>query len=92
MFHRVFKARLPELDGAAKNTNNSEGTCMTNMKHCRFHNTLLNLRDCLEAMEEEVSEWEGKERTQLIHLCRRIADSYSDEETGEIETLPVKVL
>lgn len=53
---------------------------MGNMSYCRFRNTLEDLRDCEESMNDEPdSEGEQKARIKLIKLCRRIADDYGDE-------------
>lgn len=52
---------------------------MTNMSHCRFHNTLADLKDCLEHMDDKgLSEAEDKERQRLILLCHRIAGDYDE--------------
>lgn len=52
-----------------------------NMSYTRFHNTLIDLRDCYEHIDDKLSEEEQKRRAELIMLCRRIADDYTDEET-----------
>lgn len=50
---------------------------MPNMSYCRFHNTLGDLRDCLEHMEDDdLSSEETMERERLIKLCERIAANY----------------
>ncbi len=59
---------------------------MSNMSHCRFHNTLLDLRDCFEQIEEECSLVEHKARRRLIQLCWDIAANYCDED-GKVEEL-----
>lgn len=50
---------------------------MANMSHCRFQNTLADLRDCQEALDEDgegkLSEAEAKARTKLLMLCSTIA-------------------
>jgi hypothetical protein len=56
---------------------------MSNMSYCRFKNTIEDLRDCFDNMDEQVSLWEHKKREQLIKLCHQIAESYIDEETGK---------
>ena len=54
---------------------------MSNMSYCRFQNTLRDLRDCSEALEEidgnlaELSKDEARAANDLIELCRLIADS-----------------
>ena len=53
---------------------------MTNMSYCRFRNTVLDLRDCYENMEEEpASEEEKKARLRLIKRCCEVADAYGYE-------------
>lgn len=55
---------------------------MSNMSYCRFQNTLRDLRDCAEALEEidgnlaELSKDEAQAANGLIELCKRIADSH----------------
>jgi hypothetical protein len=40
------------------------------MGYCRFQNTLNDLRDCLEAMEDDdLSEEEAKARNSLVRVC-----------------------
>lgn len=57
---------------------------MSNMSYARFENTLKDLRDCYQHMEENpCSDEEEKARKALIKLCLKIADEYSetDDET-----------
>jgi hypothetical protein len=57
---------------------------MGNMSYCRFENTLKDLRDCYQHMEENpCSDEEEKARKALIKLCLKISDEYSetDDET-----------
>lgn len=57
---------------------------MANMSYCRFHNTLIDLEDCNEALinfldnDENVieSNEERRKAKQLIQLCHDIADNY----------------
>jgi len=59
---------------------------MPNMAYCRFHNPLGNLRDCeqeLDTPSRELSTEEARARIALVKLCRRIADNWTDEESGE---------
>jgi hypothetical protein len=53
---------------------------MPNMSYCRFQNTLRDLYDCNEHIEDEVSQDEEKARKRLIKLCKSIADAYADED------------
>ena len=54
---------------------------MSNMSHCRFINTLNDLKDCDENPDPdiELSEGEARARTELIQLCCDIADCLGDE-------------
>ena len=52
------------------------------MSYCRFQNTLSDLQDCEENMDEtdDLSEDEQSARKQLISLCSNIHNNYSDED------------
>ena len=56
---------------------------MSNMTNCRFENTLPDLQDCADALDQEgtqlLPESERRAADALIALCRRIADDYSRE-------------
>jgi len=53
---------------------------MSNMSYCRFQNTLSDLRDCYENMDDEdLSEAERKARARLIKMCQEIADDFSED-------------
>lgn len=56
---------------------------MSNMSYCQFQNTLGDLQDCYETLNEksldELSDEERKAAKQLIQLCDRIAGDYMDE-------------
>lgn len=55
---------------------------MANMSYCRFHNTLEDLRDCYEHMDDpDLSSEEAKARDRLIKLCQTIVDVYEDGDT-----------
>ena len=50
---------------------------MTNMPYCRFTNTLEDLRDCYEHMDDEdLSEEEKQSREELLRLCHEMAAGY----------------
>lgn len=50
---------------------------MANMSYCRFRNTLQDLRDCYEHMDDEdISSEEKAARTRLLKLCDQIASDY----------------
>ena len=58
---------------------------MGNMTYCRFENTLQELQDCKEALDEgalnDVMNMSGSEREamfNLIELCQEISDEYGE--------------
>lgn len=57
---------------------------MANMSYCRFENTLSDLSDCQEALEDEGtacdedSSREAQARKSLVALCREIAQSFGE--------------
>jgi hypothetical protein len=56
---------------------------MPNMSYCRFTNTLGDLKDCEEHMDDnddDLSDGEIKARKRLIDLCKRIADAYAEDD------------
>ena len=50
------------------------------MRYCRFENTLIDLRDCMEHMDEELSSNEEKCRVDLIELCEILAEQSEDSD------------
>jgi hypothetical protein len=58
---------------------------MANMTYCRFRNTVEDLEDCYEAMEEDVSSEEERARKRLIKLACEIALNYGHEVGIEVE-------
>lgn len=57
---------------------------MANMSYCRFENTVPDLRDCYENMDEQqLSETEARARKWLIRLCQKVVDDYGYEVTEE---------
>lgn len=51
-----------------------------NMSYCRFENTVQALKECYDAMDDELSPDEQKWRKRLVELCAAIADEYSEQE------------
>lgn len=53
---------------------------MSNMSYCRFSNTLDDLRDCYDTMDEtaDLSTGEQEARKKLIRLCERITNDYAE--------------
>ncbi len=45
---------------------------MGNMSYCRFQNTLGDLRQCLEHMDDDLGEDEIMARVDLVEVCRDI--------------------
>ena len=60
---------------------------MANMSYCRFHNTLMALRDCKEALEEEEFPKKDTEEywamLRLVEVCQDIADNNDVDELRE---------
>lgn len=54
---------------------------MSNLSYCRFQNTVPDLEDCVEVLEDangdlsSLSEAERKAAVRLIKLCRRVVDT-----------------
>ena len=54
---------------------------MGNMSYVRFSNTLADLKDCYENMDDQdLSEAEAKARKKLIKLCQDIAGDYGNDD------------
>lgn len=53
---------------------------MSNMAHCRFHNTRLDLADCIENWDEPKSTEEEKEKKRLLKLCREVVNDFGDDD------------
>ena len=61
---------------------------MANMSYCRFHNTLTDLFDCENALDDFLdndenvisSEEERRKAKRLIQLCHEIADRWEPED------------
>ena len=61
---------------------------MQNMSYCRFENTLKDLRDCYEALEESsiedieenASQYEKPCIRKLINLCTKISNEFDEKE------------
>ena len=58
---------------------------MSNMSYCRFENTIHDMRDCEEALNEisgNIEELESESEQQcakkFIAICKRVAADYSD--------------
>lgn len=53
---------------------------MGNMSYCRFENTLSDLRDCYNNLDNNLSGSEKEYRQQLIELCKSISDEFGEHE------------
>lgn len=57
---------------------------MSNMSYCRFHNTLKDLRDCVDALDEidyniaELSKDEARAAAELIAVCQEIGRIFDE--------------
>lgn len=49
---------------------------MANMSYSRFRNTLEDLRDCYNHLDENLGEQEERARDALIELCRKIVEEF----------------
>ena len=58
---------------------------MANMSYCRFENTLRDLQDCYEHMDDpNLSSSEERARQGIIDLCYNIVENYGDEIDEEV--------
>lgn len=61
---------------------------MANMSYCRFHNTLADLYDCKNALEDFInndenvisSDDERRKAKRLIEVCKEIADNFEESD------------
>jgi len=52
---------------------------MANMSYCRFENTLRDLRDCYDNMDNDnLSKLEFYARKQMVEMCINIANQHED--------------
>lgn len=57
---------------------------MSNMSYCRFRNTLEDLHECYENMDDDdISEDEAEARKRLIRLCATIVNTFGDIDDTE---------
>jgi hypothetical protein len=57
---------------------------MPNMSYCRFENTVSDLRDCVDAMEEGGPDGEEEIRAakRMKDLCKRYLAAYKEQDFG----------
>ena len=61
---------------------------MANMSYCRFQNTVIDLKDCYENMDDdELSDDEKKAKERLIDLCVDIALDFGAGINREVEEI-----
>ena len=51
------------------------------MSYCRFRNTLMDLRDCYDNLNDDLDGDEFRARAALIELCKDIAEYDTDDFT-----------
>jgi hypothetical protein len=56
---------------------------MPNMSYCRFENTYKDLLDCLNAMNDDLSERESGYRGRLVEVCQEIIDEFELRKMSE---------
>ena len=56
---------------------------MSNMSYCRFQNTLLDLQNCVDYMDDDdLSPEEAQAREYLIEVCTEIVDNWKASHGG----------
>lgn len=58
---------------------------MANMSYCRFENTLNDLKDCAESLDDNLSGTEERARERLVKVCRDIIDDWDSMNQAEKE-------
>lgn len=53
---------------------------MGNMSYCRFQNTVIDLQDCYDHSDEELSKEEQRAKDRLIRICKQIASDFEDSD------------
>jgi len=55
---------------------------MSNMSYCRFQNTLEDLKDCKEHINDtrDMSDDEKRARNRLVNVCRMIVEDYYNKD------------
>jgi len=56
---------------------------MANMGHCRFQNTVQDLEDCREHLDDDLGGEEHRARQRLVDLCNDIVAAYNAGEVPE---------
>jgi len=59
---------------------------MANMPHCRFSNTITDLQDCYDHIDDDLrSDAEIRSYARLVKLCRQIAAMFDDEANDALD-------
>ena len=59
---------------------------MANMPHCRFQNTVTDLQDCYDHIDDDLrSDAEIRSYVRLVTLCRQIAALFEDESNDALD-------
>ena len=58
---------------------------MTNMGYCRFQNTVGDLQDCSEHIDDDLSDEEERARRELMEICRFMVSQYDWESHNEAD-------
>lgn len=65
---------------------------MANMSYCRFQNTVVDLQDCFDHIDDEdLSKEENRARTHLVTVCRQIAAMFDDEAGDSFDELEERI-
>lgn len=65
---------------------------MANMSYCRFQNTVVDLQDCFDHIDDEdLSKEENRARTHLVTVCRQIAAMFDDEADDSFDELEERI-
>jgi hypothetical protein len=51
---------------------------MSNMGYCRFQNTVGDMEDCVDHLDDDLSEDEQEARREFISICVRVASDYGE--------------
>jgi hypothetical protein len=58
---------------------------MSNMSYCRFQNTLSDLRDCANHIDDILGEEEHEARLDLYDICKEIVDNCERKDLVELK-------
>lgn len=55
---------------------------MSNMSYCRFRNTLSDLQDCVDYIDDDLSPEEARARECLVEVCAEIVENWKASHGG----------